>query len=62
MFDEEVMELVELNQMRDAPVGYTGINGLSTGQRKRLRIAVELVANPSIICQVTPLETKNHGL
>ncbi|WCJ41763.1 ABC transporter G family member 34 [Euphorbia peplus] len=49
MFVEEVMELVELGSIRNALVGLPGVNGLSTEQRKRLTIAVELVANPSII-------------
>ncbi|ONK70127.1 uncharacterized protein A4U43_C05F30540 [Asparagus officinalis] len=49
MFVEEVMELVELTPLRDALVGLPGVSGLSTEQRKRLTIAVELVANPSII-------------
>ncbi|KAK4800075.1 hypothetical protein SAY86_025440 [Trapa natans] len=54
MFIEEVMELVELNQLREAMVGLPGVNGLSTEQRKRLTIAVELVANPSIIFMDEP--------
>ncbi|CAL4962703.1 unnamed protein product [Urochloa decumbens] len=54
MFIEEVMELVELKQLRDALVGLPGVNGLSTEQRKRLTIAVELVANPSIIFMDEP--------
>ncbi|EXB94131.1 Pleiotropic drug resistance protein 1 [Morus notabilis] len=49
MFIEEVMELVELTSLRGALVGLAGVDGLSTEQRKRLTIAVELVANPSII-------------
>ena len=49
MFIEEVMELVELKPLRQAIVGLPGVSGLSTEQRKRLTIAVELVANPSII-------------
>ncbi|KAK0570618.1 hypothetical protein LWI29_004030 [Acer saccharum] len=54
MFVEEVMELVELNPIRGALVGLPGVNGLSTEQRKRLTIAVELVANPSIIFMDEP--------
>ncbi|CAL9063878.1 ABC transporter G family member 36-like isoform X2 [Musa acuminata AAA Group] len=54
MFVDEVMELVELTPLRDALVGLPGVNGLSTEQRKRLTIAVELVANPSIIFMDEP--------
>ncbi|KMZ69734.1 Pleiotropic drug resistance protein 6 [Zostera marina] len=53
-FVKEVMELVELTQLRGALVGLPGINGLSTEQRKRLTIAVELVANPSIVFMDEP--------
>lgn len=48
------MELVELDNLKDAIVGLPGITGLSTEQRKRLTIAVELVANPSIIFMDEP--------
>ncbi|KAL0284493.1 UNVERIFIED_CONTAM: Pleiotropic drug resistance protein 1 [Sesamum angustifolium] len=40
--------------LRGALVGLPGVNGLSTEQRKRLTIAVELVANPSIIFMDEP--------
>ncbi|KAK8562398.1 hypothetical protein V6N12_010479 [Hibiscus sabdariffa] len=53
-FVEEVMRLVELDALRNAIVGLPGSSGLSTEQRKRLTIAVELVANPSIIFMDEP--------
>ncbi|KAL9419245.1 hypothetical protein AB3S75_037074 [Citrus x aurantiifolia] len=54
MFVEEVMELVEMKALRNSLVGLPGVDGLSTEQRKRLTIAVELVANPSIIFMDEP--------
>lgn len=53
-FVDEVMELVELTPLRGALVGLPGVDGLSTEQRKRLTIAVELVANPSIVFMDEP--------
>ncbi|CAL5359023.1 unnamed protein product [Camellia sinensis] len=53
-FVDEVMELVELTPLSEALVRLPGANGLSTEQRKRLTITIELVANPSIIFMDEP--------
>ncbi len=45
----QISDLVELTAIKDALVGKPGVSGLSVEQRKRLTIAVELVANPSIV-------------
>ncbi|DBB15923.1 TPA: hypothetical protein ACH3X3_003297 [Trebouxia sp. C0006] len=53
-FVDQVLGLVELQTMRNAVVGRPGEDGLSVEQRKRLTIAVELVANPSIVFMDEP--------
>ncbi|KAK9794008.1 hypothetical protein WJX73_008792 [Symbiochloris irregularis] len=53
-FVEEVEELVELTPLCNSLVGIPGSSGLSVEQRKRLTIAVELVANPSIVFMDEP--------
>ncbi|XP_044978700.1 ABC transporter G family member 45-like [Hordeum vulgare subsp. vulgare] len=54
MFINEVMDLVELTGLKNAMVGLAGATGLSAEQRKRLTMAVELVASPSIIFMDEP--------
>ena len=53
-FTLQVMDLVELRSLANAVVGRPGSSGLSVEQRKRLTIAVELVANPSIVFMDEP--------
>ncbi|KAK3010447.1 hypothetical protein RJ639_010656 [Escallonia herrerae] len=53
-FVDEVMVLVELSPLSGALIGLPGVDGLSTEQRKRLTIAIELVANPSIVFMDEP--------
>ncbi|XP_064991162.1 ABC transporter G family member 41-like isoform X1 [Musa acuminata AAA Group] len=53
-FVHEVLETIELDSIKDSLVGIQGVSGLSTEQRKRLTIAVELVSNPSIIFMDEP--------
>jgi ABC-type lipoprotein export system ATPase subunit len=45
----DVLSMVDLVDIQRNLVGLPGISGLSTEQRKRLTIAVELVANPSVL-------------
>ncbi|KAK2077910.1 hypothetical protein QBZ16_003778 [Prototheca wickerhamii] len=53
-FVREIMDLAELGPLRNAFVGTLGESGLSVEQRKRLTLAVELVANPGIVFMDEP--------
>ena len=48
-FVEQTLDMLELSSIQDLQVGSDESGGLSFEQRKRLSIAVELVANPSIL-------------
>ncbi|XP_040370209.1 pleiotropic drug resistance protein 3 isoform X2 [Rosa chinensis] len=53
-FVKEVLQMIELDEIKDELVGIPGGSGISTEQRKRLTIAVELVSNPSVIFMDEP--------
>ncbi|GMI73697.1 ATP-binding cassette G33, pleiotropic drug resistance 5, PLEIOTROPIC DRUG RESISTANCE 5 [Hibiscus trionum] len=53
-FVEEVLQMIELDEIKDSLIGIRGFSGISAEQHKRLTIAVELVANPSIIFMDEP--------
>jgi ABC-type multidrug transport system ATPase subunit/ABC-type multidrug transport system permease subunit len=48
-FIDQILDMLELTPIQDFLVGSDDIGGLSFEQKKRLSIAVELVANPSIL-------------
>jgi ABC-type Mn2+/Zn2+ transport system ATPase subunit len=48
-FVQQTLNMLELTNIQDLQVGTDAAGGLSFEQRKRLSIAVELVANPSIL-------------
>ncbi|KAK3026917.1 hypothetical protein RJ639_040323, partial [Escallonia herrerae] len=53
-FVAEVLQMIELDNLKDTLVGFPGVSGISTEQQKRLTIAVELVSNASIVFMDEP--------
>ncbi|KAI8026762.1 Pleiotropic drug resistance protein 3 [Camellia lanceoleosa] len=60
-FVKEVLEIIEFDEIKDCLVGMPSVSGLSTEQRKRLTIDMELVANPSIIFMDEPTTGLDNG-
>lgn len=59
---ETTLDTVELRSLSDSIVGDAGADGLSIEQRKRLSIAVELVANPSVLFMDEPTSGKDDTI
>ncbi|KAK9807392.1 hypothetical protein WJX73_000014 [Symbiochloris irregularis] len=53
-FVDEVMDMMELRTLANSIIGIPSVSGLSVEQRKRLTIAVEVVANPPVIFMDEP--------
>ena len=59
---DEVIGIVELQAVQNKLVGMPKISGLSVEQRKRLTIAVELVANPSVVFMDEPTSGQSSSV
>jgi ABC-type multidrug transport system ATPase subunit len=60
---EQVIDIVDLTDLSFSLVGLPGgAGGLSTEQLKRLTIAVELVANPSVVFMDEPTSGMVYGV
>merc|ERR1719163_2378658 len=46
---EDVMLVLDLDQIQHSVVGGEGVRGISGGQKKRVNIAMELVAYPTVV-------------
>ncbi|MEW5311977.1 MAG: hypothetical protein WDW38_003643 [Sanguina aurantia] len=58
---EEVVGIVDLTENMFDLVGVPGSTGLSVEQRKRLTIALELVANPSVVFMDEPTSAQSQS-
>jgi ABC-type multidrug transport system ATPase subunit len=54
MFVAQTLKTLELTNLQDLQVGSDAGGGLSFEQKKRLSIAVEVAANPSVLFLVSP--------
>lgn len=50
----EILELLEIDHIRDQVIGDESKRGISGGQRKRVNIAMEMVIKPSLLCLDEP--------
>ncbi|RYG57570.1 ATP-binding cassette domain-containing protein [archaeon] len=48
-FVDQILHLLELHTVQDRLIGYSDVDGLAAGQRKRLTIGVELCSNAPLI-------------
>merc|ERR1712238_303639 len=51
---DDVLEVLEIDHVRDTIIGDARVRGLSGGQLKRVNIAMEMVSNPKLICLDEP--------
>merc|ERR1712238_204064 len=51
---DDVLEVLEIDHVRDTVIGDSRVRGLSGGQLKRANIAMEMVSNPNLICLDEP--------
>jgi len=51
---DDVLEVLEIDHVRDTIIGDARVRGLSGGQLKRANIAMEMVSNPKLLCLDEP--------
>merc|ERR1712161_109804 len=51
---DDVLEVLEIDHVRDTIIGDARVRGISGGQLKRVNIAMEMVSNPKLICLDEP--------